>query len=85
MLTVCIAQNTGGRKLSGSDSSQAILPSFITQQFLSELINFAVQSSQAANVFSTKMLLGCNVPKFSIAKLLHYKVSKFNMSKFYHV
>ena len=54
MLTVCIAQNTGSRKLSGSDSSQTILPSFITQQFLSEPINFAVQSSRAANVFLPK-------------------------------
>ena len=36
--TYCIhSTNTGGRKLSGCDSSQTILPSFITQQILSEL------------------------------------------------
>ena len=34
----CIrSTNTGSRKLSGCDSSQTILPSFITQQILSEL------------------------------------------------
>ena len=82
--TYCIhSTNTGGRKLSGCDSSQTILPSSITQQILCELI--ALQRSQATNVFSTKILLGCNAPKFSTTKLLYYTVSKFNLPKFYHI
>ena len=79
----CIhSTNTGGRKLLWMWQFTNNPPKF-HYKFLSELICCAKQ--QSYQCFSAKMLLGCNVPKFSMAKVLGYIVSRFNMPKFYHV
>ena len=58
--TYCIhSTNTGGRKLSGCDSSQTILSSFTTPQILSELICFAKKPSYQCFFYQNAFGLQC--------------------------
>ena len=73
LVTYRIAQNFGGRKHWRIWRLGANSPKFYPPKFSITLV-FYHCSTQSANVFSAKYILGANPPKFSTAKVLCYTV-----------
>ena len=76
-----IAQNFGGRKHWRIWRLGANSPKFCPPKFSITLVFYRC-STQSANVFSAKYILGANPPKFSTAKVLCYTVINKKLSTF---